>query len=117
MDFSLSDHQLLIRNTVRQFMEAEVRPSVKQRDREERFPIEEIRKLAADLRVHLSDMIGTGKEGKITEADVKNAAAQLNPGLLMFKVKLGQPRNKLLLRMMEDPEKRRAIDKAELSFY
>ncbi|MEO5720093.1 MAG: preprotein translocase subunit SecA [Chthoniobacterales bacterium] len=38
-------------------------------------------------------------------------------GLLMFKVKLGQPRNKQLLRMMEDPEKRRAVDKAELSFY
>src|SRR5213082_2579214 len=38
-------------------------------------------------------------------------------GLLMFKVKLGQPRNKQLLRMMEDPEKRKAIDKAELSFY
>src|SRR3979411_182590 len=38
-------------------------------------------------------------------------------GLAMFKVKLGQPRNKQLLRMMEDPEKRRAIDKAELSFY
>src|ERR1700739_4668084 len=35
----------------------------------------------------------------------------------MFKVKLGQPRNKQLLRMMEDPDKRRAIDKAELSFY
>ncbi len=35
----------------------------------------------------------------------------------MFKVKLGQPRNKQLLRMMEDPEKRKAIDKAELSFY
>jgi preprotein translocase subunit SecA len=38
-------------------------------------------------------------------------------GLLMFKVKLGQPRNKQLLRMMEDPDKRRAIDKAELQFY
>src|ERR1044072_2337178 len=38
-------------------------------------------------------------------------------GLLMFKVKLGQPRNKQLLRMMEDPDKRRAVDKAELSFY
>ncbi|MEO8044482.1 MAG: preprotein translocase subunit SecA [Spartobacteria bacterium] len=38
-------------------------------------------------------------------------------GRLMFKVKLGQPRNKQLLRMMEDPEKRRAIDKAELSFF
>jgi alkylation response protein AidB-like acyl-CoA dehydrogenase len=46
MDFSLNDHQKLIRDTVRQFMEAEVRPSVKQRDREERFPAKEIKKLA-----------------------------------------------------------------------
>src|ERR1700747_1261403 len=38
-------------------------------------------------------------------------------GRLMFKVKLGQPRNKQLLRMMEDPDKRRGGDKAELSFY
>src|SRR4051812_42573727 len=28
-----------------------------------------------------------------------------------------QPRNKQLLRMMEDPEKRKAVDKAELGFY
>jgi butyryl-CoA dehydrogenase len=47
MDFSLNDHQKLIRDTVRQFMEAEVRPSVKQRDREERFPAAEISKIAA----------------------------------------------------------------------
>jgi butyryl-CoA dehydrogenase len=46
MDFSLDDHQKLIRDTVRQFMEAEVRPSVKQRDREERFPAAEISKIA-----------------------------------------------------------------------
>jgi butyryl-CoA dehydrogenase len=46
MDFSLNDHQKLIRDTVRQFMEAEVRPTVKQRDREERFPSKEIAKLA-----------------------------------------------------------------------
>jgi preprotein translocase subunit SecA len=38
-------------------------------------------------------------------------------GLVLFKVKLGQPRNKPLLRMMEDPEKRKAMDKAELQFY
>ena len=38
-------------------------------------------------------------------------------GLLMFKLKLGQPRNKQLLRMMEDPEKRKAMDRAELSFF
>src|ERR1700730_12597682 len=38
-------------------------------------------------------------------------------GRLLFKVKLGQPRNKGLLRLMEDPENRKAIDKSELSFY
>jgi len=77
----------------------------------------EVRKLAAELRVHLTEVAGTGKDGKITESDVRYAASKFNPGILMFKVKLGQPRNKQLLRMMEDPDKRRAIDKAELSFY
>src|ERR1700736_769302 len=38
-------------------------------------------------------------------------------GRILFKVKLGQPRNKGLLRLMEDPENRRALDKEELSFY
>src|SRR6195256_5987411 len=38
-------------------------------------------------------------------------------GLMMFKANRAQPRNKPLLRMMEDPEKRKAMDKAELSFY
>ena len=46
------------------------------------------------------------KQGKTEEA-----------GRFMFKVKLGQPRNKGFLRMMEDPERRKVIDKAELSFY
>jgi preprotein translocase subunit SecA len=38
-------------------------------------------------------------------------------GTMMFKAKLGQPRNKGFTRAMEDPEKRRAIERAELSFY
>jgi butyryl-CoA dehydrogenase len=46
MDFSLNDHQKLTRDTVRQFMENEVRPGVRQRDREGRFPVEELKKLA-----------------------------------------------------------------------
>jgi butyryl-CoA dehydrogenase len=45
MDFSLSDHQGLIRDTVREFMEAEVRPHVKEWERAEYFPAEAIRKL------------------------------------------------------------------------
>ena len=38
-------------------------------------------------------------------------------GRTLFKLKLGQPRNKALLRMMEDPEMRKVTDKAELEFY
>src|SRR5258708_9357903 len=45
MDFSLSDQQKLIRDTVRQFMEAEVRPFVKEMEKAEKFPAEAVRKL------------------------------------------------------------------------
>jgi len=46
MDFSLSDHQLLIRDTVREFMQTEVRPHVKDWERTDHFPLEAIQKLA-----------------------------------------------------------------------
>jgi alkylation response protein AidB-like acyl-CoA dehydrogenase len=45
MDFSLTDDQRLIRETIRQFMETEVRPSIRARDREEKFAGDELRKL------------------------------------------------------------------------
>jgi alkylation response protein AidB-like acyl-CoA dehydrogenase len=45
MDFSLTDDQRLIRDTVRQFMDAEVRPTIRARDREENFASAELRKL------------------------------------------------------------------------
>jgi preprotein translocase subunit SecA len=38
-------------------------------------------------------------------------------GHLLFKIKLGQPRNRMLMRFMEEPENRRLIEKTELSFY
>jgi alkylation response protein AidB-like acyl-CoA dehydrogenase len=46
MDFSLTDQQKLIRDTVRQFMETEVRPHVKEWERAERYPVEAVKKLA-----------------------------------------------------------------------
>jgi alkylation response protein AidB-like acyl-CoA dehydrogenase len=45
MDFSLTDHQRLIRDTVRQFMDAEVRPLVREFERQERFPLELVKSL------------------------------------------------------------------------
>jgi butyryl-CoA dehydrogenase len=47
MDFSLSDHQLLIRDTVREFMNAEARPHVKDWEKSEHFPLDIIKKLGA----------------------------------------------------------------------
>ncbi|MDF1859318.1 MAG: preprotein translocase subunit SecA [Verrucomicrobiales bacterium] len=44
--------------------------------------------------------------GNITEA-----------GTMFYKVKLGMPRNRALLRAMEDAEVRRAMEKAELEFF
>jgi alkylation response protein AidB-like acyl-CoA dehydrogenase len=45
MDFSLTDDQRLIRDTVRQFMDAEVRPIIREYDRLEKFPAEQMRGL------------------------------------------------------------------------
>jgi len=47
MDFSLSDDQLLIRDTVRDFMHTEVRPHVKDWERTDHFPLDAIKKLGA----------------------------------------------------------------------
>ncbi len=38
-------------------------------------------------------------------------------GRLLFQVKLGQPKNRALMRCMEDPDLRRAMEKAELRTY
>lgn len=38
-------------------------------------------------------------------------------GRALFKIKLGQPRNRQFMRFMEDPDTRRIIEKTELSFY
>lgn len=45
MDFSPSDDQCLIRDNVRRFMEAEVRPVIRRYDREEKFARAEIQRL------------------------------------------------------------------------
>jgi len=53
-------------------------------------------------------------------SDAKKAAEEGDmeaAGLNLFRTKLGQPRNKVLSRMMEDPECRRAAEQTELSFY
>jgi butyryl-CoA dehydrogenase len=45
MDFSLTSDQLLIRDTVRQFMETEMRSVIREYEREHKYPVAELRKL------------------------------------------------------------------------
>ena len=45
MDFSLNSEQILLRDSVRQFMETEMRPVLRAYEREEKFPEAELRKL------------------------------------------------------------------------
>jgi len=53
-----------------------------------------------------------------TEAkELLEAGKKAEAGRALFKLKLGQPRNKNLSRLMEDPELRKVVDKAELEFY
>src|SRR5688572_26267588 len=47
MDFRLSEEQQLLRRTVREFAEAEIRPHVMEWDEAQRFPMDLLPKLAA----------------------------------------------------------------------
>jgi hypothetical protein len=55
MDFSFSSDQILIRDTLRQFMEAEMRPVIRDYERAEKFPPQEIRCLG-ELRARADDL-------------------------------------------------------------
>jgi len=57
-----------------------------------------------------NDLAAEGK--KLIEA-----GDTVGAGRSLFKVKLGQPRNRQLMRMMEEPDIRRLLEKTELSFY
>ena len=47
MDFRLTDEQQLLRQSVREFAETEIRPHVREWDDAQRFPAELVPKLAA----------------------------------------------------------------------
>jgi len=53
----------------------------------------------------------------VTAKEAMEAGDKETAGRALFKIKLGQPRNRQLLRHMEDPDTRRLLEKTELSFY
>ena len=60
---------------------------------------------------HLCNELANEAKKAIEEGDEDTA------GRALFKVKLGQPRNRQFMRFMEDPDSRRLMEKTELSFY
>ena len=60
---------------------------------------------------HLCNDLAAEAKKAIDEGDEDVA------GKALFKIKLGQPRNRQFMRFMEDPDTRRLIEKTELSFY
>ena len=60
---------------------------------------------------HLCNELAAEAKKALEEGDEDTA------GRALFKVKLGQPRNRQFMRFMEDPDTRRLIEKTELSFY
>ena len=60
---------------------------------------------------HLCNELATEAKQALDDGEEEIAGRNL------FKIKLGQPRNRQFLRFMEDPDTRRLIEKTELSFY
>ena len=69
-----------------------------------------VEKLVRQQGTLLNQIAGEAKE----QAEKKNWEAL---GRSLFKLKLGQPRHRALMRMSEEPEYRRALEKEELSHY
>ncbi len=69
--------------------------------------IEQLVKKQNTLCTELADEANKALEAGDTE----------HAGRCLFKIKLGQPRNRQLMKHMQEPESRRLIDKTELSFY
>ncbi|MFT4176057.1 MAG: preprotein translocase subunit SecA [Luteolibacter sp.] len=62
-------------------------------------------------QTQLCNDLATEAKRLIEEGDTANA------GRALYKIKLGQPRNRQLMRFMQDPDLRRLIEKTELSFH
>lgn len=60
---------------------------------------------------HLCNELAAEAKKAIDEEDEETA------GRALFKIKLGQPRNRQFMRFMEDPDTRRLLEKTELAFY
>jgi alkylation response protein AidB-like acyl-CoA dehydrogenase len=83
MDFSLTEEQRSIQATVREFGEREIRPHAAAWDREERFPLETVRRLGAlgFLGMSLPEDVGGGGADALGSALVVEGVARYDASL------------------------------------
>ncbi len=65
----------------------------------------------------INRLVTEAKEKLKKAEEDKNEELRWEAGRQLFKVRLGAPRNKQLLRLMENAEYRKLVDKVELSYY
>src|SRR6185369_1766857 len=83
MDFTLSDEHQQVVATIRDFGETEIKPFATAWDRDERFPIETVKKLGrlGFLGVALPEDVGGGGADTLTNALVVEGVARYDAGL------------------------------------
>jgi alkylation response protein AidB-like acyl-CoA dehydrogenase len=83
MDFTLSDEHRQVAATIREFCEAEVKPHAAAWDRDERFPMETVKRLGAlgFLGVSLPEDVGGGGADTLTNALVVEGVARYDASL------------------------------------
>src|SRR5207249_8141477 len=85
MDFRPTEEQKLLRRTVREFAETEIRPHVREWDQEQHFPIELMPKLAALglLGIQFPDVYGGAAMSSIDYCICIEELARVDPGVAL----------------------------------
>jgi alkylation response protein AidB-like acyl-CoA dehydrogenase len=85
MDFRLTEEQTLLRRTVREFAETEIRPQVREWDQEQHFPIELMPKLGALglLGIQFPDQYGGAAMSAIDYCICIEELARVDPGVAL----------------------------------
>src|SRR3954468_10240587 len=85
MDFRLSDEQQLLRQTVREFAEAEIRPHVMEWDEAQHFPMDLLPKLAALglMGIQFAEEYGGAAMSTIDYCICIEEIARVDPGVAL----------------------------------
>src|SRR5260221_13358428 len=85
MDFRLTEEQALLRRSVREFAESEIRPHVREWDRDQHFPIELVPKLAGLglMGIQVPDTYGGAGLSAVDYCIVIEELARVDPAVAL----------------------------------